>query len=771
MNPLQRAATIRKASYLGAILVLFTVSLYWRGVIPVPLRLSAASAAAPFRWLGNHTIESQAQRLEVWELNPEESEAEVTGSALRLTLTGSRGVAVTALWLSAIDKQKRNDFHEFEQRVQWVTKLQPNFITPWIFQSWNIAYNVSVEMHGSGDMYFYIARGIDLLAQGERQNRRSPDMRYQIAFYYQNKFGVSDQVEVLRCLFDLSCIPPEQRDPKRFVDPETKRFRYDVFEAFAQDYPHLVRRLRGEDQRYTDKRAAEKLRRGSPQEVVQFLDTNYEVPSRYRVIFRDGRREYTNELADKEKQFPALPDQFTESNEAHPKTETKTELATAGGYFTAFKAARAWFSYSLLLLPPQIADRNGVPVAGPTPRPGQFGYDPVKHRVPRLPALVIFRQGAPRAQSYQAEMEQKEGWFDDEGWLVDDPTAEPSKLWFPDDPARPSRPKGVVIGAGRAWSLTEWQKAAELWNRHGREYGLTYTDNRMAQLRALLDKAGGAAAVPSELTPDQYADETLRELYVAKTGIEYFGSNRQVTNFPYFLAAANAEQLPGTVQARKSLYRAEQARKISNSPLAIQLYKTGLDQWKEVMRDKQNDAFRTSERTQEETCEFELAYQRLLVQDDERVRAYADRLAGGSQAVVPFLSLPFPMQDPWYEAQVAQRRKQWGEELKRWEERQKTRKPDDKSPDPRPEEPRVEPDPLWPSGNREELKWYVVETVAGQGFSSPFVGSLAPDGGPWISDSMRESVRQKQGVSRKQPVGTAAPGAAPDPAAVQPQQP
>ena len=134
-------------------------------------------------------------------------------------LTGSRGFAVAYLWHSAIEKQKRNDFHELEKRIGAVTQLQPHFITPWIFQSWNIAYNVSVEMHGSGDMYYYIARGIELLAEGERRNSHtirhpvvgerklgSPDIRYQIAFYYQNKFGVSDQVEVLRCLFQLSCI-------------------------------------------------------------------------------------------------------------------------------------------------------------------------------------------------------------------------------------------------------------------------------------------------------------------------------------------------------------------------------------------------------------------------------------------------------------------------------------------------------------------------------------------------------------------------------------
>ena len=67
MNPLQRASTIRKAIYFAAILVLFTASMVWRGTIPVPLGTSAARAAQPFRWASDHTIQSQAQRLEVWD--------------------------------------------------------------------------------------------------------------------------------------------------------------------------------------------------------------------------------------------------------------------------------------------------------------------------------------------------------------------------------------------------------------------------------------------------------------------------------------------------------------------------------------------------------------------------------------------------------------------------------------------------------------------------------------------------------------------------------
>src|SRR5688500_3376113 len=104
MNPLQRASRNRKIAYIAVIVALFTVSMVWRGVIPVPLGGSGARAAQPFRWAANHTIQKQAEDLEVWELDEREGEAELSGSAMRLALTGSRGFVVTALWLSAIEK-------------------------------------------------------------------------------------------------------------------------------------------------------------------------------------------------------------------------------------------------------------------------------------------------------------------------------------------------------------------------------------------------------------------------------------------------------------------------------------------------------------------------------------------------------------------------------------------------------------------------------------------------------------------------------------------
>src|SRR5262245_21967380 len=263
MNSLQKAAFRRKIYYFAVILALFTVSMLWRGIIPIPLsdlvRAPANSAQRAANWVAGKSILNQSYALDLREL--EQGEPELAGEGMRLALTGSRGFAVAYLWHSAIEAQKRNDFHKMEGLITQVTRLQPHFITPWIFQSWNIAYNVSVEMQGSGDMYFYIARGIELLAEGERRNSHTvkdpaggekkigaPDIRYQIAFYYQNKFGVSDQVEVLRCLFQLSCMPPDERNADDLIDRETGQVDLRKFQAFCEKHPHLVRRLRGEDQ-------------------------------------------------------------------------------------------------------------------------------------------------------------------------------------------------------------------------------------------------------------------------------------------------------------------------------------------------------------------------------------------------------------------------------------------------------------------------------------------------------------------------------------------
>jgi len=233
-SPLHQQSVRRKLVYTGLILVLF-------GVTTFGLRgLELQGAPAPW-W----TVAGRANDLGIRQRS--QGEVELTGSAIRLLLTGSRGFAVCVLWNTAIEKQKKHEWNELEMIVRSLTKLQPYFITPWLFQSWNLAYNVSVESDLVRDKYFYITRGIELLAEGERQNRGNPDLRFSMGFYNQHKIGLADEANTLRSLYQMSGMDPHERDPNwlRTRDDTGRPVVIpDRFERFCQRHPMLVRRLR-----------------------------------------------------------------------------------------------------------------------------------------------------------------------------------------------------------------------------------------------------------------------------------------------------------------------------------------------------------------------------------------------------------------------------------------------------------------------------------------------------------------------------------------------
>src|SRR5262249_8927380 len=154
---------------------------------------------------------------------------------------------------------------------------------------------------------FFIARGIQLLAEGERRNRGgvgfagNPYLRSQMGVYYQLKIGQSDQNRTLKCLYQMSCIPPAERDPDTnfenmgtMVYPykEGRRLvNYKRFEHFCQTHPRLVRRLR------------EQLGYASPLKVIEFLRDNRDIPTRYNL--QTGRLK-KNALD----RFPLMPPKF-----------------------------------------------------------------------------------------------------------------------------------------------------------------------------------------------------------------------------------------------------------------------------------------------------------------------------------------------------------------------------------------------------------------------------------------------------------------------------
>jgi hypothetical protein len=546
----QQQSLRRKIVYIVAILVLSTATYF--------LKQGA--------WFA---IDAQAKALEIRE--EDRGEVELTGSALRLTLTGSRGLAVCGLWWMAQEKQKKHEWNELELIVNSLTKLQPHFITPWLFQSWNLAYNVSVESDRVRDKYFYMTRGIGLLGEGERQNKNHPDLRFSMGFYNQHKIGLSDEANYLRCLYQMSCIDPLKRSPERFKkedDSGNSVIDMKEFEDFCRESPMLVRRLR------------DFLKRETPADVVDFLVDNQKIPSRYEEYFLTGPGgTKSSVLKSPEKQFPLLPP--IESSGPAGKADPEAPA------FDNYVCARDWFTYSLQPLPPPTPDLTANPTS----------YDRTKYRMPRYMASSIFRGYPSRGQSYVAEYLEKEGWFDQEGWRV--------KGWFPDDKFQSGG--DAVVGDGQNWAVRVWSDAHDMWKTHGLLTGLYLEPEEIKNLqdraqryreRAGIKPGADVLEVPAELKNDD-GFKAERKLY-------WYDYYRNLTNFAHFLNQSLVESDPKAVEVRKQLFAAQRLRDTGDWDLAREIYEKALPRWRDILL--AHKEFRRDSNIQEDTCEIEMNY-------------------------------------------------------------------------------------------------------------------------------------------------------------------
>jgi hypothetical protein len=569
--PIQQLSQTRKFIYLGLILILFTASWSFR----------------------HYFVETQAAELALREQDV--GAVELSGSAIRLSLTGLRGVATCVLWINAMEKQKKNQWDELEILVNSVTKLQPHFITPWLFQSWNLSYNVAVKCDLPRDKYFYIGRGLDLLAEGERQNQNDPDMRFAMGTYYQQKITNADLKEPLQALFEMSFIDPVQRDPEQFrlrvlnpqtnkvevLDPlkawaycnrhledqESSRRLEEIqkhFEEFCQQHPRLVRRLR------------EKLDCSTPEPLLRFLEENAKIPSLFGdKVNDDGVTKHTQLKKNREKPFPVLPQRPWDPDRLPSMEEMEGEA-------DAFVAAKAWYKYAQEALPPPSKEIPGA---------SQEIEDHFRQRIPRHLTTVIFRDYPARAQSYVAERLDEEGWFDESGWKITG--------WFPRDRFRRLKSKDhpsiqtevdadgppTVVGNGRKWSADAWNKAFDLWRDYGESNRLMIPPEQVQQLQALMAKFREAHNIPPEQAPGPLPplDKDNPQLVAGWKAWQFlfnYDYYRTLTNFPHHYFRSQAESQPEMIQARKDLFEAEQLRLAAKSQ-ALPLYEKALLGWRD----------------------------------------------------------------------------------------------------------------------------------------------------------------------------------------------
>ncbi len=128
-------------------------------------------------------------------------EVDPASETIKLATLGLRGVAVNLLWNKANHYKKVEDWTSLTATLEQLAKLQPNFITFWKFQAWNLSYNVSVEFDDYKDRYYYVRRGIEFLTDGERSNSDNPVLLWDLGWFVGQKIGRADEHEQYRRLF------------------------------------------------------------------------------------------------------------------------------------------------------------------------------------------------------------------------------------------------------------------------------------------------------------------------------------------------------------------------------------------------------------------------------------------------------------------------------------------------------------------------------------------------------------------------------------------
>lgn len=181
----ERASFFRKIGY-GVAIAVLAVAMMW---------LSApATANRPGGKLAQLRSQHGLSQTNIGEIDP-------ASETIKLATLGLRGVAVNVLWDQANKAKMKEDWTKLTATLEQLAKLQPNFITFWKFQSWNLTYNVSVEFDDFKDRYYYVRRGIQYLREGERYNTDNPQLLWDLGWFIGQKIGRADEHRQYRRLF------------------------------------------------------------------------------------------------------------------------------------------------------------------------------------------------------------------------------------------------------------------------------------------------------------------------------------------------------------------------------------------------------------------------------------------------------------------------------------------------------------------------------------------------------------------------------------------
>jgi hypothetical protein len=194
-------------------------------------------------------INQDRQRLGLTRLAPLENAPPMLAFTT-IALGGFRGLIANVLWIRASDLQQDDKYFEMVQLADWITKLEPHFVTVWSVQAWNMAYNISVKFKDPEDRWHWVERGIQLLRDdGLRYNPHETLLYRELSWLYQHKIGQNlDDAHMtykLRWAQEMQSVLGGRPDFKELLDPTTPEARERVRklrEIYKMD-PKIVQKV------------------------------------------------------------------------------------------------------------------------------------------------------------------------------------------------------------------------------------------------------------------------------------------------------------------------------------------------------------------------------------------------------------------------------------------------------------------------------------------------------------------------------------------------
>jgi hypothetical protein len=119
--------------------------------------------------------------------------ANMDSYALGLLLGGLRGPLVMFLWSTSESQKSSHNLEDFNTKIEWIRLLQPEFDTVHLYQIWNKAYNVSVQMANLPEKFGAILDAIDYADSVDRQRPDDINIIFTLASVFGNKLGDSHE--------------------------------------------------------------------------------------------------------------------------------------------------------------------------------------------------------------------------------------------------------------------------------------------------------------------------------------------------------------------------------------------------------------------------------------------------------------------------------------------------------------------------------------------------------------------------------------------------